>query len=223
MSVPRPSQVNDAQLAALVRAARTGDNDAWTRLIDRYDRVLRRIARSYRLGPADVDDVVQMAWIRLYQNIDRLREPAAIGHWVATTTRRQAMRVLQSHVREQPSDDPELGDVAASNPPEAVVLAAEDRVVLGRAIAVLPGRQRELMTLLAAQPDANYQHISAALEMPRGASGRRWHAAWCASGAIRNCTATTGAAPEAATAPRHCARAASSPAQQQPFGVLDGL
>lgn len=170
MSIPR-QHVNDPTPDALVHAARTGDNDAWMHLIARYDRALRTIARSYRLQPSDVDDVVQMTWMRLHQHIDRLRDPAAVAGWLATTTRREAMRVLQNHVREQLSDDPQLGDVADSDRPDAALLAAEDRVILQRAIAVLPGRQRKLMTLLAAQPDVNYQHISATLQMPRGSIG----------------------------------------------------
>lgn len=164
-------QANDEQLDALVRDARAGENAAWTRLIARYDRTLRGIARSYRLSPADVDDVLQMTWTRLYQHIDQLREPRAIAGWLVTTTRREAMRVLQTSVREQPSDDPELGASAESDRAEAAVLAAEERVILGHALAALPGRQRELMTLLATQPDADYRHISATLDMPVGSIG----------------------------------------------------
>jgi RNA polymerase sigma factor (sigma-70 family) len=171
MPVPSLQKVDDARPDAIVRAARTGDNNAWARLLPRYDRLVRTIARSYRLQPSDVDDVVQMTWMRLYRNIDRVRDPAAIAGWLTTTARREAMRVLRTHVREELSDDPELGDVAESDRLEANVLAAEDRLVLGQAIAVLPGRQRELMNLLATQPDPDYEYISASLEMPMGSIG----------------------------------------------------
>jgi RNA polymerase sigma factor (sigma-70 family) len=164
-------RVNDVQPDALVRAAGAGDNDAWARLVDRYDRLLRSVARSYRLQPSDVDDVVQTTWMRLYGHIDRVRDPAAIAGWLATTARREAMRVLQTHVREQLSNDPELGEDDDSDCPEARVLADEERLILERAIAVLPDRQRKLMNLLATQPDADYQHISATLEMPQGSIG----------------------------------------------------
>lgn len=171
MPVPRRQKAKDAQLDALVQAARKGDAAAWDRLIGHFDRLLRSIAASYRLGSADVDDVVQVTWIHLYQHIDRIRQTATIAAWLATTVRREAMRVLQKHVREQLSDNPELGDIAAYDGPEAVVLAAEERAVLGRAVAALPGRQRELMTLLTVRPDTDYHHISATLKMPVGSIG----------------------------------------------------
>lgn len=171
MSAAARNPVDDEQLAELMRAARRGDNAAWAGLIARFDRSMRSIARGYRLSAADVDDVVQIAWTRLHQHIDRVREPKAVAGWLATTTRREAMRVLQNHVREQLSDDPALGAVAASEQPDAIAIAAEERAVLGRALADLPGRQRELLTLLVAQPDANYRHISSTLKMPLGSIG----------------------------------------------------
>jgi RNA polymerase sigma factor (sigma-70 family) len=171
MSPPLLRQVSDTHVDALVRAARAGDDAAWTQLINRFDHAQRRIARSYGLQPGDVDDVVQMTWIRLHQNIARLREPAALAGWLATTTRREAMRVLQNYVRERLSDDPRLGHDNDGDRPEARALATEERVILERAIAALPDRQRRLLALLAAQPDANYEHISATLEMPLGSIG----------------------------------------------------
>lgn len=159
------------ELVELVAAARRGDNAAWTELIERFDRLLRGIARSYRLNAADVDDVVQATWTRLHQHIGAVREPSAIAGWLATTTRRESLRMLQVHMREEPSEDPDLGESAVEDRPETELLASEERVVLGRALATLPERQRQLMTLLATEPDADYRHISVLLEMPIGSIG----------------------------------------------------
>jgi RNA polymerase sigma factor (sigma-70 family) len=161
-------------LVELLRSARAGDARAWESLHDRFTPMLRGIARSYRLAPSDVDDAVQMAWVRLFTHIDRLREPAAVAAWLATTTRRECIRLLQVPVRECPSDDPDLGDRVRDgeiNDPESEVLAAELRSALGRAIATLPERHRQLMTLLVAQPTMDYQELSTALTMPIGSIG----------------------------------------------------
>lgn len=161
----------DRQLVALVDAAHAGDQEAWTRLVHRFDRSLRKIARSYRLMPADVDDVMQATWIRLLHNVGGIREPAAISGWLATTVRRESLRLLQRPVRELLVDDPQLGDRPEPDDVEANVLAAERRAVLVRALTDLPERHRRLMVLLASETAADYAEISAALGMPRGSIG----------------------------------------------------
>src|SRR4051812_28384568 len=164
---PRP----DPELVELVLAARAGDSSAWNTLIGRFDGMLRSIARSYRLAPQAVDDVVQTTWPDLLPDIARLPEPVAIAGWLATATRRKAMRLLQMRVREQLTDDVDVGDRPDLHGPEATVLARELRAVLARALATLPDRHRRLMTLLLTQPTLDYQEISARLAMPAGSIG----------------------------------------------------
>jgi RNA polymerase sigma factor (sigma-70 family) len=165
-----PSPSHD--LEAIVSAARGGDDAAWTCLVQRFEPTLRRVARSFRLSPTDVDDVVQATWLRLFGAIERIREPAALPGWLTTTARREALRLLQGPVRERLTDDPRLGDQADADAegPEAEVLAAERKATLTRVLRLLPPRQRELMRLLAAEP-CNYEEISAALAMPLGSIG----------------------------------------------------
>jgi DNA-directed RNA polymerase specialized sigma24 family protein len=50
-------------------------------------------------------------------------------------------------------------------------MRTEQRVVLGRALATLPDRQRRLLTLIAAEPAAKYEQIATALDMPMGSIG----------------------------------------------------
>lgn len=170
MSAPATPH-RDFELVALVLAARAGDSSAWTALIGRFDTTLRRIAGSYRLASADVDDIVQATWLDLLQNIERLREPAAIAGWLDTATRRKALRLLRARVREHLTDDPSVSDRSDLHGPEASVLASERRAVLARALATLPDRHRRLMTLLLMQPTLDYEQVGARLAMPVGSIG----------------------------------------------------
>jgi RNA polymerase sigma factor (sigma-70 family) len=174
--LPRPTAVpqspkHDPPLVSLVCAARSGDHAAWTSLVRRFDRSLRAIARSYHLAPADIDDVVQATWLSMLEDIERVREPAAIAGWLATTTRRHAMRVLQKRARERLSDDPRLGERSVTDGPEEILLAAERRDVLAAALATLPERHRRLMTVLGTRPAVDYSHVSELLSMPLGSIG----------------------------------------------------
>lgn len=165
--VQRPSE----DIAALVRGLQRGDEAAWSCAVRRFEPGLRRIALSYRLAPADVDDVLQACWLRLHRHVGRLRRPEALPGWLATTMRREALRSLQRPVTEIPTDDPLLGDVRAPACVEPAVLAGERRDALANALRMLPPRHRRLMVLLATDAAPDYATISRVLTMPRGSIG----------------------------------------------------
>jgi RNA polymerase sigma factor (sigma-70 family) len=133
--------------------------------------MLRHVARSYRLAPAEVDDVLQATWLNLFEAIDQIRDPTAVGPWLATATRRNALRRLQAHMRERPTDDPQLGDRADVSELDAALLDLERSAVLAAAIARLPSRHRALMTVLLTQPTLGYREIAELLSMPPGSIG----------------------------------------------------
>jgi RNA polymerase sigma factor (sigma-70 family) len=170
-AISRQRTAHDRGLATIVCAARAGDHAAWASLVRRFDRGLRIIARSYRLAPADVDDIVQASWLNLLEEIEGLREPAAVGGWLATTTRRNAMRLLQRRTREQLTADPDLGDRPDSIGPEVGLLATEQSEVLIGAMAVLPERHRRLIMVLIDQPTLDYRQVGELLSMPVGSIG----------------------------------------------------
>jgi RNA polymerase sigma factor (sigma-70 family) len=160
----------DRELASLMEAVRANDNNAWADLMRRFERMMRAVARSYRLNEADVDDVLQTVWLRLHEHIDRLRNPNAVAGWLATTTRRESLRLLQRRTREQLTDDAELLEAVDLDRPDAKLLAAERNDVLQRALETLPVHQRRLMVLLVTAP-VDYRQISAKLDMPIGSIG----------------------------------------------------
>jgi RNA polymerase sigma factor (sigma-70 family) len=174
----RPPSDPAHELTARVLAARAGDQQAWSALVEQFDRRLRRIARSYRMAPADVDDVVQTTWLRSLERIGQLREPNAIASWLERITRRECLRLLQRRVSEWPTDEASLGDRADEQGPEERLLAAEERLlaierreVLDGALQQLPQRHRHLMTLLTVEPAPSYRQISALLDIPIGSIG----------------------------------------------------
>jgi RNA polymerase sigma factor (sigma-70 family) len=165
-----PTRPTNIELETLVAAARSGDDRAWAQLVERFDRMLRCVARSYRLSTQDVDDAVQATWVRLYQHIGRIRDASAVSGWLATTVRRESLRLLQSRMREQVIDEPQLGEDRIAGP-EAQLLETERRVVLDRALSTLPDRQRRLLALIVREPDARYEQLGATLDMPVGSIG----------------------------------------------------
>ena len=58
--------------------------------------------RRYRLDRADAEDVGQSVWLRLLEQLEKIRDRAALAGWLATTARRECIRVLQTR-RPQPA------------------------------------------------------------------------------------------------------------------------
>ena len=161
----------DAELAAVVRAAAAGDPAALHRLVTRFEPLLRRVTRSFRLSSWDADDVIQATWLQFLQHGRKLREPSAVSGWLATTARRQSLWLLQRHVRERLSDDPACDEVGDCAGPVDELLEAERTALLQGALAQLPQRQRNLMRVLVAQPELSYEEVGQRLGMPVGSIG----------------------------------------------------
>lgn len=155
----------------LVRAAAGGDGAAWDELVARFGGLVWAVARSHRLSNADAADVVQTTWLKLVQYLGDLRNPAAVGGWLATTARRECVRVLNAAKQQVPCGD-DLLDRATDEPPlDADLLREERDALLWRAVAGLRPEDQALVRMLAADPPPSYSEIGAALGMPTGSIG----------------------------------------------------
>jgi RNA polymerase sigma factor (sigma-70 family) len=156
-------------VATLMLAARAGDRAAWAQLVERFTPLLWATARAHRLGEADSADVVQTAWLRLLEHLDSLREPQAVGAWLATTVRHESLRALRLGARQIPTDA--VAETAAPTNLEAHLLVEERDRALWHAFATLPADCQGLLRLLASDPAPSYAEVAAALERPIGSLG----------------------------------------------------
>lgn len=85
---------DDETVYALVEAARQGDQAAWNVLVHRYAPLVWAVTRTYRLGEKDAEDVSQFVWLRLVEQLARIREPLALPRWIITTARRESQRLV---------------------------------------------------------------------------------------------------------------------------------
>src|SRR5262245_56873863 len=160
-----------ATIDQLVRAAAAGDQAAWNELVERFQGLVWATARSFRLSRADAADVAQTTWLRLVENLDRIREPEHLGGWLATTARREALRHIRLHCRELSSDETDVFESPVDDPLEVALLTEERDTALWRAFAQLSERCQMLLRLLVSEDEPSYETIGAALDMPIGAIG----------------------------------------------------
>jgi RNA polymerase sigma factor (sigma-70 family) len=133
------------------------------------------VASGYRLGRADTAEVVQVTWLRLVEHLDRIKQPEAIGGWLATTARREALRMLRMRDREvltaddgSPSGADRLEEPEAG--PEERVMTGDRNRVMWTAFERLPEHCRTLLRLLAVEAPP-YAEVSRRLGMPVGSIG----------------------------------------------------
>jgi len=165
---------DDPYVAALVTRAAGGDQRAWNELVERYAPLVWSICLRSQLNRQEIDDVGQSVWLLLVEHIGRLREPAALPGWLATTTRHECLRVLTAAGRhehaELPAEDRMPGDPMAGRVEEEILIA-ERNAALRAAFAELPPRDRDLLSLLMRDPPASYQEIHTTLGIAVGSIG----------------------------------------------------
>ena len=178
---PDPNLASDAEamrddpaVTDLVARARNGDKQAWDALVERYAPLIWSICRRHQLRTTDADDISQSVWLRLVNRLDRIREPAALPGWLATTTRRECRRVVRTARGSRPVDyalDVENLPDELARTADQEVLEAERHAALRQAFGALDPFSRQLVALLIQDPPVPYAEISARLGIAVGSIG----------------------------------------------------
>lgn len=163
--------VDKPPLGDLVAGARAGDEQAWRDLVGRFARLVWSVARSHRLDHADAADVCQTTWLRLAEHLHTLRDPSRLPGWLATTARRESLRVIAGRRRETPDPLPGEPDPDPAAGPETMVLIGDRDSRLWTAFAGLPERCQQLLRILSTAPELSYHEVGSVLGIPIGSIG----------------------------------------------------
>jgi RNA polymerase sigma factor (sigma-70 family) len=146
-------------ISDLTTRATAGDNDAWQELVREHAPIVWAVIRAHRLRGADAADVWQNAWTALAGNLPKLRKPDRLPGWLATTTRRECLRVMRQLKREVLTDELEI---PGTDPEPPIFTVARDQL-LWQAFALLPPKCRDLLGLFVHAPELTYAQVSKAL------------------------------------------------------------
>ncbi len=161
--------------AALIEALRNGDEAAFASLVDELNGPLLRLAMAHVPSRAVAEEVVQDTWVGVINGIDRFEGRSALRTWIfqilLNTARTRGVRekrtlpfaYFRRRAEEggsEPAVDPERfqgrrGEAPGGwarppiewEAPEEKLASREARDVMLSAIAELPPRQREVLTL----------------------------------------------------------------------------
>jgi RNA polymerase sigma factor (sigma-70 family) len=132
--------------AELVFAARQGDLDAFTVLVDRYRSPALRLA--YGIAGDEAEDAVQDAFVKTFHALEKFRADAAFRPWLFTIVANEARNRRRSMSRRtnlelRVSMQPQLDGLAA----DQVAAQHDQRRRLLVAVAALPDSYREVVAL----------------------------------------------------------------------------
>jgi RNA polymerase sigma-70 factor (ECF subfamily) len=162
-----PARVTDA---GLVARCREGDQSAWAELVERFSGyVYAIVSRGFGLAQHDAEDVFQEVFARLYEQLDGLRDDAAVRPWIAQTARHLAIDRIRASKREGPGESE--GDVEpAELDPQLERL--DEALSVREALGDLPAHCQEVLTRFFIR-DESYATISAAIDVSPGTIASR--------------------------------------------------
>ena len=159
------------EIVHVVARARSGEGVAWEILVERFGGLVAAIARRCRLSDADVAEVCQTTWLRLVENLDRIEQPERLGAWLATTSRRESLRIATRRSLVSATDAIYFMADDEVDPLDAGLLRDEQVQAIRMAAERLSPRCRHLLGLLMGDHDLPYKVIAEQLSMPIGSIG----------------------------------------------------
>jgi len=146
------SPYHSPEVKGWVASARTGDQSAFAKLMELFQRDVYGKAFSILHNHHDADDVVQETFLRAYRALPGFRGESSFRTWLLTIATRQSLNFLdRNRSKFENIDDPLLTAVHPALRIEdnqlATFLDSESRRLMRKAFPKLPKRQKEALGL----------------------------------------------------------------------------
>jgi RNA polymerase sigma-70 factor (ECF subfamily) len=152
----------------LVRAAATGDERAYAKLVQAYQARLYNFVRSMVGNEQIAEDITQESFVKAYFSLSKLKEPARFKSWLFRIANNNTLDYLRKkRLPQQEVDDSVKESYVDERNPEAGTIAAERSAHIQAALGKLKPEQRNILIMCDLQ-GLSYSEISEALGVPFG-------------------------------------------------------
>ncbi len=160
----------------LVRRVQRGDKRAFDLLVLKYQQKVAGVVSRYLRDQADIQDVVQEAFIKAYRALPKFRGDSAFYTWLYRIAINTAKNFLVSRSRRPPGSDVDAevaeqldvgGRLQSRATPEELLMMAEVESAVWDAINALPDELRTAITLREID-GMSYEEIAQAMDCPVG-------------------------------------------------------
>jgi RNA polymerase sigma factor (sigma-70 family) len=157
----------------LVKECLSGNESAWSQLIDKYKALIYSIPIKYNLPPQEAADVFQATCVELLVRLPELREPRALPKWLMQVAHHECYRVKRlgqrvvSRDSEEDTPEPETPPIA-----DTLVQQTQEEQMLREAMATLTPQCRRLVEMLFFEsPSRPYAEVASELGLALGSIG----------------------------------------------------
>jgi RNA polymerase sigma-70 factor (ECF subfamily) len=149
----------------LLAKAKNGDQEAFGKLVERYQRRVYTVIYRFVRNHTEADDLAQEAFIRAFKAIGRFDLRYPFSPWMY----RIAINLTLNHLKKRKLQlvDVDLERRPSGNNPQTVMEQDETRRKVHKAIAKLPLKLRQVLVLRVYE-DWPYARIAEVLEIPIG-------------------------------------------------------
>lgn len=153
-----------AEEARLIGLARSGDLNAYGRLVDVHQPAVRAFLRRLTGNAADADDLAQDAFARTWEVLNRFDGSSALKTFICGVAFQYWRRQRRASMRRQTREDAYAGlaDTETENPARLA-----QKLALRKAMEELPEDQRAVLALCLGQ-DFTHAEAAEALKLPLG-------------------------------------------------------
>jgi RNA polymerase sigma-70 factor (ECF subfamily) len=155
---------------SLIDRARNGDLDAFASIVNARMDAVYRLTSAILGNEADARDAAQDAFVAVWRQIRRLREPEKFEAWLQRVAVNAARQTNRARSRRRVREIPSATVVALAERPAGA--PRDDAAILDAALATLPVEQRAILVLhhLEGHPLAKLASI---LDIPEGTAKSR--------------------------------------------------
>jgi RNA polymerase sigma factor (sigma-70 family) len=147
------------------------DDDAFADIKRRFHRLVWASSYGFGFDRHTRDDVAQLVWLKLFQNLQSIRDPSRLAGWLATTTRRECLRVVKARARFTMIESFEDESDPTARELDAAVIKDETVRLVAQALNGIDAECRQLLRLLSAEPALTYGEIAETLKAAPGSIG----------------------------------------------------
>ncbi len=140
--MPNPKDP-DSLLENCIAGIATGDRGALASLYEETHESIYGFALSIVQNPHDAEDVVQDAYVKIWESANGYQPLGKPLAWIFTITRNTALMSLRRQTKATPADPADWEEIFAEEP----AVSSEDRVVLSGVMSLLGEEDREIVIL----------------------------------------------------------------------------